>query len=78
MGGPDQGYDYDRYRRMLAEATNEQKRLAFINFLIQEKVKDRLAAQQLLARLSDLGLHAEASPARTAFSDECAVHRKSP
>ena len=50
------GYNYDRYRRLLAEADDEPKRLAFINLLIEEKAKDRLAEQSLRARLSGLGL----------------------
>ena len=70
MGSSDEGYNYDRYRRILAEATNEQKRLAFINLLIQEKAKDRLAEQRLHARLSGLGLQAEASQPRTALSQK--------
>jgi hypothetical protein len=78
MGNPDEGYNYNRYRRMLAEATNEQKRLALINLLIQEKARDRLAEQQLRARLSGLALQAEASGGRTALSNERAVHRTSP
>ncbi len=76
MGSSDEGYNHHRYRRLLAEATNEQKRLAFINLLIQEKAKDRLAEQQLQARLSDLGLQAEAPRAQTAFSLEKALYRK--
>ncbi|MGA9091068.1 MAG: hypothetical protein WB420_18410 [Bradyrhizobium sp.] len=50
------GYDYDRYRRLLAEADDEPKRLAFIHLLVEEKAKDRLAEQTLRARLSGLGL----------------------
>ena len=49
-------YDYDRYRRLLAEANDEAKRLAFINLLIEEKARDKLAEQSLRARLSGLGL----------------------
>ncbi|HLX18237.1 MAG TPA: hypothetical protein VKS24_23860 [Bradyrhizobium sp.] len=78
MGNRGEGYNYDRYRRLLAEATNEQKRLAFIDLLIQEKAKDRLAEQQLRGQLSGLGLQTGASLARTGFSTEKALHRKSP
>ena len=49
-------YDYDRYRKLLAEADDEAKQLAFINLLVAEKARDRLAQQLLRARLSDLGL----------------------
>jgi hypothetical protein len=37
-------YDYDRYRRLLAEANDEEKRLALIDLLIKEQARDRLAA----------------------------------
>jgi hypothetical protein len=76
MNTSDAGYNYDRYRRLLAEATNEQKRLALINLLIEEKAKDRLAEQQLHARL--LGLMDEAPAAPRALSMEKALLRKSP
>jgi hypothetical protein len=56
MSHSDAGYDFDRYRRLLAEADDEPKRLAFINLLVEEKAKDRLAEQSLRARLSGLGL----------------------
>jgi hypothetical protein len=52
----DAEFDFDRYRRLLAEADDEQKRLAFINLLIDEKVKDKLAEQSLRGRLAELGL----------------------
>lgn len=60
MSSSDGGYDYDRYRRLLAEATSDQKRLAFINLLIEEKAKDRLAEHLLRARLSGLRLKDDA------------------
>jgi len=47
MSKPDAGFDYDRYRKLLAEADDEPKRLAFINILIEEKAKDSLARQAL-------------------------------
>jgi hypothetical protein len=56
MGKSDAGYDYDRYRKLLAEADDEPKRMAFINLLIEEKARDKLAVQSLRARLSGLGL----------------------
>jgi hypothetical protein len=40
------GFDYHRYRQLLAEASDEKKRLALINLLIAERAKDRLAAQR--------------------------------
>jgi hypothetical protein len=56
MSHSDAGYNFDRYRRLLAEADDEPKRLAFINLLIEEKAKDKLAVHSLRARLSGLGL----------------------
>ena len=52
----DAGFDYDRYRTLLAEATDEPKRLAFINILIDEKAKDNLARQALRKTLAGMGL----------------------
>ena len=39
-------FDYDRYRQLLVEAVDEKKRLALIELLIEERAKDRLAAQR--------------------------------
>ena len=54
MSGADAAYDFDRYRKLLAEADDEAKRLALINLLIEEKARDRLAQYRLRARLSGL------------------------
>lgn len=40
------GFDYHRYRQLLAEAVDETRRLELINILIEERAKDRLAAQR--------------------------------
>lgn len=56
MSKPNAGYDYDRYRQLLAEADNDSKRMAFINLLIEEKARDKLAVQAMRARLNGLGL----------------------
>lgn len=56
MSKPDAGFDYDRYRKLLAEATDEPKRLAFIDLLVEEKAKDSLARQSLRVKLAELGL----------------------
>jgi len=48
----EQGYDYDRYRKLLAEATDESKRLALIDLLIEEGARDQLTRD----RISQLGL----------------------
>ena len=42
----DAGFDYRRYRRLLAEAVDEKKRLALIDVLIEERAKERLEAQR--------------------------------
>ena len=78
MDSSEAGFNFDRYRRLLAEATDERKRLALINLLIEEKAKDRLAEQALRARLSGLGLKAEAPAFPKALSMEKTFHRKSP
>jgi hypothetical protein len=55
-GKSDQGFNYDRYRKLLAEADDEPKRLAFINILIDEKARDQLARQSLRSTLAVMGL----------------------
>ena len=45
MRKQDMGFDYYRYRQLLADAVDDDKRLALINLLIEEQAKDRLAAQ---------------------------------
>ncbi|GMO29678.1 hypothetical protein TM233_41870 [Bradyrhizobium sp. TM233] len=46
MRKQDLGFDYHRYHRLLSEADDEDKRLALIDLLIEEKARDRLAAQR--------------------------------
>jgi len=46
----DLGFDYDRYRQLLADAVDEKKRLALIDLLIQEHAMERLAAQRASER----------------------------
>jgi hypothetical protein len=46
MRKQDVGFDYDRYHQLLTEAVDEDSRLALIALLIEEKAKDRLAAQR--------------------------------
>lgn len=52
MDKPNKGYDYKRYRDLLAEATDESKRRAFIDLLIEEGARDQLTRE----RISQLGL----------------------
>jgi hypothetical protein len=56
MNNLDAEFDYERYRRLLAEATDETKRLALIDLLVNEKAKDSLALQSLRDRVAELGL----------------------
>ena len=46
MRKQDSEYDYHRYRQLLAEASDEPKRLELISLLIEEKARDRLAAER--------------------------------
>jgi hypothetical protein len=46
----DSGFDYPRYRQLLAEAVDEPKRLALIKLLIDERARDRLVAQETQRR----------------------------
>jgi hypothetical protein len=62
MGKPNAGFDYDRYRRLLAEAVDGPKRLALINLLIDEKAKQKLSEQTVRERVADLGLNAKPKP----------------
>jgi hypothetical protein len=47
MSKPDPGFDFDRYRRLLAEANDEPKRMALIELLVVEGARAKLAAQRL-------------------------------
>ncbi len=46
MRKQDAGFDYHRYRKLLAEAVDENKRRALIDLLIEERAKERLEAQR--------------------------------
>jgi hypothetical protein len=70
MSSSDASYNFDRYRKLLAEAKDEPKRLAFIRLLIEEKAKDRLAAQILHTAVSGLGVRVEANPPRATHPGE--------
>lgn len=47
---PDLRFDVDRYRKLLAEAVDETKRLALIDLLVEERAKERLEAQRASAQ----------------------------
>jgi hypothetical protein len=44
MNKPDSGFDFDRYRKLLAEANDEPKRVALIELLVVEGARSKLAA----------------------------------
>jgi hypothetical protein len=52
MSKQETGYDYHRYRKLLAEAVDETKRLELIDQLIKEKARDRLEAQRTSDRVA--------------------------
>ena len=52
MSKQEAGYDYHRYRKLLAEAVDDSKRLELIDLLIQEKARDRLEAQRTSDRVA--------------------------
>ena len=52
MDKQETGYDYIRYRQLLAEADDETKRLELIEIMIKEKARDRLEAQQTADRVA--------------------------
>lgn len=52
MSQQETGYDYDRYKQLLAEAVDETKRLELINQLIREKARDKLEAQRTSDRVA--------------------------
>lgn len=52
MSKQEAGYDYHRYRKLLAEAVDEPKRLELIDQLIKEKARDRLEAQRTSDRVA--------------------------
>jgi hypothetical protein len=51
-GKQEAGYDYDRYKQLLAEAIDEAKRLELIEIMIREKARDRLEAQRIADRVA--------------------------
>ena len=45
-------YDYVRYKRLLAEAVDETKRLELIETIVREQARDRLEAQRTAERIA--------------------------
>ena len=52
MDEQETGYDYTRYKQLLAEAVDETKRLELIETMIRENARDRLEAQQTADRVA--------------------------
>jgi hypothetical protein len=52
MAKEEAGYDYARYRKLLAEAVDEPSRLELIDLLIRENARDRLEAQRASDRVA--------------------------
>lgn len=52
MSKQDAGYDYNRYRKLLADAVDETRRLELIDLMIKEKARDRLEAQRTSDRMA--------------------------
>ena len=46
MSKQNAGFDFHRYRNLLAEAVDDTKRLALIDLLIEERARERLEAQR--------------------------------
>jgi hypothetical protein len=52
MSKQDAGYDYTRYRKLLAEAVDEKRRLELIDLMIRERARDRLQAERMSDRVA--------------------------
>ena len=52
MDNQEAGYDYNRYKQLLAEAVDEIKRLELIEIMIREKARERLEAQRTADRVA--------------------------
>jgi hypothetical protein len=52
MDEQDPGYDYLRYKRLLADAVDETKRLELIEIMIRENARDRLEERRAADRIA--------------------------
>ena len=52
MDKQETGYDYIRYKQLLAEAVDETRRLELIEIMIRENARDRLEAQRTADRVA--------------------------
>jgi hypothetical protein len=52
MDKQETGYDYTRYKQLLADAVDETRRLELIEIMIRENARDRLEAQRIADRVA--------------------------
>jgi len=52
MSKQETSYDYLRYKKLLAEAVDDTKRLELIDLMIRENARDRLEAQRTSDRVA--------------------------
>jgi len=52
MSKQETSYDYHRYKKLLAEAVDDTKRLELIDLMIREGARDRLEAQRTSDRVA--------------------------
>jgi hypothetical protein len=52
MDKQETGYDYVRYKQLLAEAVDETKRIELIEIMIRENARDRLEVQRTADRIA--------------------------
>jgi hypothetical protein len=52
MDDQETGYDYSRYKELLAEAVDETRRLELIDIMIKENARERLEAQRMSDRMA--------------------------
>ena len=52
MDDQETGYDYNRYKKLLAEAVDETRRLELIDIMIKENARERLEAQRMSDRVA--------------------------
>lgn len=56
MRKQDIGFDYHRYKQLLADAVDEKRRLELIKILIEERAMERLEAQRASDRAAMLAM----------------------
>ena len=52
MDKQETGYDYVRYKQLLAEAVDETRRIELIEIMIRENARDRLETQRAADRVA--------------------------